>query len=270
RPRRWRPCWSSCNIFVGLLSLTLLHLLLLLTGTARAVVNITLQDTASQIIYSPPACGLTLSSAGTEICNSSWRILASPNASDGTITSTTGSTDASGGFVPQLFLTVRALSLDIKTLPGSNATVNVSVSTADPVVSVTARLNSSVQPITIVGLVEDRLTTLALTFDQSDGPTVLDIDSIVITISDNNTTPFVAPSPPTTTALPPATPSIVIPSPTGTSSSHRAGQSSGDVAAEILGALLGAILVAAAIFLVVWSYHKRRRRTSKPPEPAQA
>lgn len=74
--------------------------------------------------------------------------------------------------------------MDIKTLPGSNATVNVSVSTQDPVVSVTAQLNSSVQPITIVGLVEDRLTTLAL-IDESEGPTVLDIDSIVLTISDN-------------------------------------------------------------------------------------
>ena len=51
--------------------------------------------------------------------------------------------------------------------------------------SVSAQVNTSVQPISIVGLAEDRLTTLALTFDQSNVSTVLDIDSITVTISDN-------------------------------------------------------------------------------------
>ncbi|TFK78367.1 hypothetical protein K466DRAFT_507387, partial [Polyporus arcularius HHB13444] len=158
--------------------LELICLLAFLPGLAHAVVNITLQDTASQIIYSPPACGLTLSSAGTETCNSSWRIVASANASDGTLTTTSGPNNSSGGFIPQLFLSVRALALNIKTSPRSTAVVNISVSTANPVVSVFAQVNTSIQPILIIGLAEDRLTTLALTFDQSNVSTVLDIDSI--------------------------------------------------------------------------------------------
>ncbi|KAI0701146.1 hypothetical protein C8T65DRAFT_656862 [Cerioporus squamosus] len=237
--------------------LEVLCLLVLLPGLAHAVVNITLEDTASQIIYSPPACGLTLSSAGTATCNSSWRIVTSANASDGTLTTTSGPNNASGGFIPQLFLSVRALALNIKTSPESTAIVNISVSTSNPVVSVSAQVNTSVQPISIIGLAEDRLTTLALTFDQSDVPTVLDIDSITLTVSDNNTTPFVSPSLPTTSALPTVTPSVVIPTPTS-SPSH--GQSSGDIAAEVLGAVLGAILLAAGALLAVLFLRKRRRR----------
>ena len=105
-------------------------------STARADVNITLEDTASQILYSPPACGLSSSSGGSDSCSSSWcvqipitssstplaliallapplrlhlfrQVVASPNASDGTITVTSGATDASGAFIPQLFLSVR-------------------------------------------------------------------------------------------------------------------------------------------------------------------
>ena len=78
-----------------------------------------------------------------------------------------------------------ALALDIRASPGSNATVNVSVSTTNPVVSVIAQVNSSIQPISVVGLVEDRLTSLALTFEEANATTFFGIDSIVITISDN-------------------------------------------------------------------------------------
>ncbi|KAI0794687.1 hypothetical protein C8Q74DRAFT_1250135 [Fomes fomentarius] len=254
--RQLAQLFLPCRLFV-------LHLFVLffLPSAVRGIRNITLEDTASQITYSPPACGLTLTSAGTEICNSnsSWRILTSPNASEGTITTTIGPSNASGGFIPQLFLTVRALSLDLRTAPGSNATVNISVSTSNPVVSVTAQVNSSVQPIRIVGLVEDRLTTLALTFEESNSSTFLGIDDILVTISDNNTAPFILPSPPTSTSLPPATPSIVIPSQTP----ERHGQSSGDIAAEVLGAILGAVLIGAGAFLALWLYRRRKRRATK-------
>ncbi|RDX43910.1 hypothetical protein OH76DRAFT_1409721 [Lentinus brumalis] len=253
--------------------LELLCLLALLPGVAHAVVNITLQDTASQIIYSPPACGLTLSSAGTESCNSSWRIVTSANASDGTLTTTSGPNNSSGGFIPQLFLSVRALALNIKTSPRSTAVVNISVSTSNPVVSVSAQVNTSIQPILIIGLAEDRLTTLALTFDQSNVSTVLDIDSITLTVSDNNTTPFVSPSVPASTALPSITPSVVVPLPT---SSPSRGQSSGDIAAEVLGAILGAILLTAGATFAILFLRKRRRKAqgvqwqSELPAPAVA
>ncbi|KAI9067928.1 hypothetical protein FKP32DRAFT_1562794 [Trametes sanguinea] len=169
-------------------------LLAVLCAFVRANVNITLEDTASQITYSPPACGLTLSSessAGTEaqttqICNSAWRIIAAQDASGGTLTTTSGPNNSSGGLIPQLFLSVRALALYVKTTANSTALVNVTVSTINPVVTVRSEINSSLEFISIVDLPEDRITTLSLTFVEANETTRLDIDSITVTISDNN------------------------------------------------------------------------------------
>ncbi|EIW58112.1 uncharacterized protein TRAVEDRAFT_47290 [Trametes versicolor FP-101664 SS1] len=166
-----------------------LLVVLLLIALVRADVNITLEDTASQIIYSPSACGLTLSSAGTETetCDSAWRIVAAQNASGGTLTTTSGPTDGSGGLVPQIFLSVRARALFVKTSPSSNAIANVTVSSmTNPIVSVRSELNSSVDSISIIGLPEDIVTTLSVAFVASNISTHLDIDSIAVLISDNN------------------------------------------------------------------------------------
>ena len=38
----------------------------------HATLNITLEDTAPQLTYSPPACGLTADSSGADTCNSAW------------------------------------------------------------------------------------------------------------------------------------------------------------------------------------------------------
>ncbi|CDO69692.1 hypothetical protein BN946_scf184851.g80 [Trametes cinnabarina] len=242
---------------------SLLAVLRSLVGV-NANVNITLEDTASQIIYSPPACGLTLSSessAGTEaqtqICNGAWRIIAAQDASGGTLTTTSGPNNSSGGLIPQLFLSVRALALYVKTTALSTALVNVTVSTINPVVTVRSEINSSVEFISIINLPEDRVTTLSLTFVQSNETTRLDIDSITVAISDNNTTPFIAPSLPPSTVLPTSTPSIVIPS--SARAAAASGQTSGAIAAEVLGALMGAAIVAAAAFLFV-RFRRRRRR----------
>ncbi|KAJ8472582.1 hypothetical protein ONZ51_g8421 [Trametes cubensis] len=217
-----------CSFFIVLIGLT--------SSYVRAEVNITLEDTASQIIYSPSACGLTLSSDGTEAqtvadCDSAWRIIAAQEASGGTLTTTSGPTDGSGDVIPQLFL---------------------------------SELNSSLEFISIVGLPEDRISTLALTFVQSDRTTHVDIDSITVSISDNNTTPFVAPSLPPSTVLPTVTPSIVIP--TYTQPPHHSGQTSGAIAAEVLGSLLGAIIIAAAVFVLLYFRRKRRRPASSSAE----
>ncbi|KAH9939099.1 uncharacterized protein BXZ73DRAFT_76234 [Epithele typhae] len=230
----------------------------------HAAINITLEDIAVQITYSPPACGLTQSTAGTEACNSSWQVIADANASDGTITQTSGANNSSGGFIPQLFLSFRALEVSIKTSPNSSALVNISVSTSNPVESVTRQLNSSVQPIEVVSLAEDRVTTLALTYIDSGTPTVLDIDAIILTVSDNNTAPFVAPSVPATTTLPTVTPSIVVPSSSSSSSSR---QSAGDIAAEVLGVVLGALLLGIVVALAFLFVRRRRRRRADQPPP---
>ena len=177
--------------------------------------------------------------------------------------------------------------------------MNVSASTADPFAAVSARVNSSVQPLEVVGLAEDRVTTLALTFVQSAFPTVLGIDAIVVTVSDNkcvrpsfcavslrsslpfpslatsscstslvpvfpvSTAPFVSPSLPASTSLPAVTPSVVAPaSSTAQPSAHEHGQTAGDVAAEVLGAVLGAALVGAGASLVLVFFRRRRRRAS--------
>ncbi|KAI0331693.1 hypothetical protein GY45DRAFT_1345209 [Cubamyces sp. BRFM 1775] len=171
-----------CSLFVVLIGLT--------STCVRAEVNITLEDTASQIIYSPPACGLTLLSDGTEAqtvtdCNSAWRIIAAQGAAGGTLTTTSGPTDGSGDVIPQLFLSVRAHALYVKTTPSSTAIVNVSVSTNNPILTVKSELNSSLEFISIVGLPEDRISTLSLTFVQSDRATHVDIDTITVSISDN-------------------------------------------------------------------------------------
>ncbi|KAI0364541.1 hypothetical protein BV20DRAFT_956016 [Pilatotrama ljubarskyi] len=166
----------------------LLVLLGFRTTLVTADVNITLEDTASQIIYSPSACGLTLTPAGTvtqsQICDSAWRIIASADASGGTLTTTSGPTNSSGGLIPQLFLSVRARALYVKT-PSSNAIVNVSVSTINPIVTVRSELNSSLEFISIIGLPEETVTTLSLTFVEFDFTTFLEIDSIIVSISDN-------------------------------------------------------------------------------------
>ncbi|TFK85281.1 hypothetical protein K466DRAFT_566729, partial [Polyporus arcularius HHB13444] len=117
--------------------------------------------------WRPPRRPVGAFTCGSEREQSLVRIVTSANASDGTLTTTSGPNNASGGFIPQLFLSVRALALNIKTSPRSTAVVNISVSTSNPVVSVFAQVNTSIQPILIIGLAEDRLTTLALTFDQS-------------------------------------------------------------------------------------------------------
>ncbi|KAH9857302.1 hypothetical protein C2E23DRAFT_384143 [Lenzites betulinus] len=244
-------------------------LVLLHVAYVAADVNITLEDTASQIIYSPPACGLTLSSAGAEteaqICDSAWRIIAAGDASGGTLTTTSGATDGSGGLIPQLFLSVRALALYVKTSQASNAVVNVTVSTTNPVVTVKSEFNSSLEFVSIVNLPEDTVTTLSIAFVESNVTTRLDIDSIIVTISDDNSTPFVSPSLPATTVLPTVTPSIVIPSPS--QQPAHTGQTSGDIAAEILGALMGTALIAAGIFLFI--LFRRRRRRPAPPKPEE-
>ncbi|KAI0765650.1 hypothetical protein BD413DRAFT_164173 [Trametes elegans] len=243
-------------LFVALLGLTLI-------SVVEADVNITLEDTAAQITYSPPACGLTLASAGTEtqgqICDSAWRIITAPDASGGTLTTTSGPTDGSGGLIPQLFLSVRALALHVKTSAASNAIVNVSVSTSNPIVTVRSELNSSLRFISIIGLPEETVTTLSLTFVESNLTTTLGIDTIAVTISDNNIAPFVSPSLPPPTSLPTVTPSIVIPNSGPGAPSSPSGQTSGDIAAEVLGAVMGAVLIASGVFFAMFYYRKRRR-----------
>ncbi|KAM5536959.1 hypothetical protein V8D89_009388 [Ganoderma adspersum] len=262
---RRKAAWPWCGVVVALrLELIAIVVLLHFLSGARANVNITLADDASQITYSPPACGLTLSSAETGNCSSSWRLVTSNASSSGTLTTTSGANNASGGLIPQLFLTVRALGLSIRTSNDSTAIVNISVSTSTPVVSVTSQFNSSIQPIRIIGLVEDRLTTLALTFEESNRTTVLSIDSIIVTVSDNNTAPFVSPSLPASTPLPTVTPTIIIPTP---SSFSRGGQEPGDIAAEVLGALLGTALLATGAVVALLFYRKRKRKTSASEDP---
>ncbi|OBZ73847.1 hypothetical protein A0H81_06457 [Grifola frondosa] len=224
-------------------------------ATTRAL-NVTVDNTDPHITYIPPACNVTLNPASTAACTSSWQILRSANASGGSITSTSGPTVGGGDLIPQLFLTVRALSLFINTSSSSTAIANISLSTSDPVISITTLVNTSVGVISAIGLHEDEDTTLAITFVVTDQPTRLDIDSITIEASDNNTTPVVSPSLPPSASLPT---SSATSSPTQPSNS-RTTHSSGDIAAEVLGAVLGAVLLTLGFGTLVYFRRKRHRR----------
>lgn len=70
-----QAAWPWCGMLVAFrLELITVFVLLHFLSVARADVNITLSNDASQITYSPPACGLTLSSDGAGNCTSSWYV----------------------------------------------------------------------------------------------------------------------------------------------------------------------------------------------------
>ncbi|EMD39338.1 hypothetical protein CERSUDRAFT_112979 [Gelatoporia subvermispora B] len=232
---------------------------------AFAQVNITIDNTAPELSYSPPACNATISSDG--LCNSPWQTVSEPKAFNGTVASTAGPTAAGGDIIPQVFLTFQGTAVYIRTSSLSTAVANISLSTTDPLVSITTQVNTSAGLVSAVGLPADKPTTLAITYIVTEGLAArLDIDSITITTASNNTSPF------TSLALPPSTTlssisfsSSPVSSPTARIVA-RGGQTSGDIAAEVLGAVLGVLLVALGVAAI--RRHRERRVRSLPPSPS--
>ncbi|KAH9930243.1 uncharacterized protein B0H18DRAFT_873108 [Fomitopsis serialis] len=240
--------------------------------------NVTIQSTASEIAYSPPACNTTAAS-----CESAWYVAISPDDPTALVTSTSGPTNGSAALVPQLFLTFTGTALYIRTSNASTAVVNVSLATHNPDFAITATVDTAETAnglITVVGLPSDRPTTLTMMFVPSLTATTLDVSNITIVTTGNEcvsvfhllvcsglnalwsrSSPFSSSPLPSSTAIPTFSP-VVSPA---TSSQASSKQTHDDIIAEVLGAVLGVVVcLFAAVGLLFWK--KRRRKQVYPPQ----
>ncbi|EED83793.1 predicted protein [Postia placenta Mad-698-R] len=206
-------------------------------AAACAQANVTLLSTASEIVYSPPSCNNSQAAA----CAGAWQVIPSPDTAGAYITSTNGPTVGSGDLIPQLFLNFQGTGLDIRTSTLSTATVNVTLSTQDPTISITREVDSAAGLITVIGLPEDLVTTLSLT-----------------------TNPFPSTTLPPSTVIPSFAPTITI-VPVIEESQK---QTPADIVAEVLGAILGVTLGALGYAAVQFYLRLRRRRRTQTQTPA--
>ncbi|KAH9832514.1 uncharacterized protein C8Q71DRAFT_256675 [Rhodofomes roseus] len=221
--------------------------------------NVTIQSTAPEIVYSPPACN-----ASTSSCDSAWQVLASPDNSSALVTSTSGPTNGSAALVPQLFLTFTGSTLYIRTSTASTALVNVSLATHDPAFAITARVDTAAAGglITVVDLPSDRATTLTVSFVPSDDATLLEIANFTI-VTTGNDSPFSSSPLPSTTAIPTFSP-IISPAATSQATSK---QTRDDIIAEVLGAVLGvALCLFAAAGFLFWRKRRRKQLRTRSPQ----
>ncbi|TFY50687.1 hypothetical protein EVJ58_g10932 [Rhodofomes roseus] len=195
--------------------------------------NVTIQSTAPEIVYSPPACN-----ASTSSCDSAWQVLASPDNSSALVTSTSGPTNGSAALVPQLFLTFTGSTLYIRTSTASTALVNVSLATHDPAFAITARVDTAAAGglITVVDLPSDRATTLTVSFVPSDDATLLEIANFTIVT-------------------------------TAATSQATSKQTRDNIIAEVLGAVLGvALCLFAAAGFLFWRKRRRKQLRTRSPQ----
>ncbi|KZT68714.1 hypothetical protein DAEQUDRAFT_317870 [Daedalea quercina L-15889] len=232
-------------------------LLFLLFTLFRATVvagNVTIQSTAPEIVYSPPACNATAST-----CQSAWQIVPSLDDPDVLVTTTSGPTNGSAALVPQLFLTFTGTTLYIRTSSASTAVTNVSLATQYPDFAITSRVDTATANglITVVGLPSDRATTLTMTYVASEAETRLEISNITI-VTTSNASPFSSSPLPSSTTIPTFSPAI---SPAMTAYTSK--QTRDDIVAEVLGAILGVVLCLFVVAgLVFW---RKRRKTMAAP-----
>jgi len=251
----FRPLWV----------LSLLVLVVVRSGIARASSeshNITLESMAPQIVWSPALCNTSLIDT---TCSSAWRV--SDDVPGTQVMSTNGPDPAAGDVIPQMFLSFRATAIYIYTSQFSTATVNVTLSSTPLVTTHTdMEVNSSVGLIGVVGLSQDIVFTLAITYvpdsDVQDGDGGrLDIQSIVITVPNVRATSSILPSMilPTTSTLPIFS-SSHSQTPTISPAAHK--HPKGAIIGESLGSVFGAIiLVSAGVALVFWTRRRKRMKT---------
>lgn len=229
-------------------------------AAACAQANVTLLSTASEIVYSPPSCNNSQAAA----CAGAWQVIPSPDTAGAYITSTNGPTVGSGDLIPQLFLNFQGTGLDIRTSTLSTATINVTLSTQDPTISITREVDSAAGLITVIGLPEDLVTTLSLTYIATAHATRLDISNITIVTPNNDTNPFPSTTLPPPTVIPSFAPTITI-VPIIEESQK---QTPADIVAEVLGAILGVTLGALGYAAVQFYLRLRRRRRTQTQTPA--
>ncbi|KAJ7173614.1 hypothetical protein C8R46DRAFT_893407 [Mycena filopes] len=236
--------------------------LLLISSLPRAQaagsVNVSIANTSPQIIYTPFLCNATTLTADPG-CLGAWN---ETSLGGIPIVSTTGPAIEGADIVPQMFMAFRASALYMSTSVASNASANFTVSSA----SITASrvINSGEGLVAIVGLAETELTTLTITFIPGQAASQLDIGSILITVTDPDSTSSFLPTmtlPPSIT-LPTFIPTSTAPSSSTSPSSTKSPQTLSHRAqiAEALGLVLGLGVGLSIIAGAILFWWKRRRR----------
>ncbi|KAJ7849945.1 hypothetical protein B0H14DRAFT_2355859 [Mycena olivaceomarginata] len=223
----------------------------LLPVTRAAGSNVSIPNTAPQIVYTPFLCNAT-SLVSDPGCSGGWNV--SAIAGIPTV-STTGPAPDGGEIVPQMFMAFRASALYMSTSASSNATANFTVTSAS--LTLSRVINSAAGLIAIVDLVASELTTLTITYVPGTDVAQLDIGSILVTVTDPAVTSSFLPTMtlPPSMSLPTFIPkSTSSPSATPRSLTHRA------QIAEALGLVLGLGVGLSLIAGTAFFWWRRRRR----------
>ncbi|KAF8159292.1 hypothetical protein B0H34DRAFT_654947 [Crassisporium funariophilum] len=148
-------------------------------SAAQQLRNVSIPITSPQIVYTPFVCNTTAVLANPQACAGAWQ---TSNSSDTglPVISSRGPSTGSANIIPQLFFEFRASTLYLTTLPSSNATANITISSNGVVVS--SLFNSALGFVTIVDLPESQPVLLTITYIPGDTPTQFALESLVITV----------------------------------------------------------------------------------------
>ncbi|GJJ11400.1 hypothetical protein Clacol_005633 [Clathrus columnatus] len=250
-------------------------LLTLVSVAIAASTNITIDNTSPQVVYSPTPCFEDTPTA----CSIEWIQVQSPEAFNGSVTSTDGplpdASNISVSILPRVTLNFNGSGIIF--VPGPNSIANASITLDDlpSIIIDTSKQNyqnknlQSPGPHTLVIEYEPNLN------DQSQsilGSDTLEIDFFIVIqdeqISSSTTSP---PIPPTSTSTPSST--LTSSRTTETSQGTPAATSSSIVVGSTdrpsLGTIIAIVISAVALFLVAllaWflgAKHQRRRRAIK-------
>ncbi|KAJ7460730.1 hypothetical protein FB451DRAFT_1045289 [Mycena latifolia] len=245
--------WSSTCLWLLLASLP--------ATRAAGSVNVSVSNTAPQIVYTPFICNTSSVLVSDPDCKGAWNV---SNIGGIPTVSTDGPDPEGANIVPQMFMVFRASALYMSTSVVSNATANFTVSSASN--TVTKLVDSAAGLVAIVNLVESELSTLTITFVPGQNASQLDIGSILMTVADPAATTSFLPTmtlPPSMTLptfLPQSTSSSASASPSASASSVRSLSHRAQIAealALVLGLGIGLSVIAGALFF--W-WRRRRRR----------
>jgi len=235
---------------LGLHFLRFVSLLLVLFSfglllSAADIFNATLESTASQIVWSPALCNASLNDTN---CSSAWRL--ADDVPGMQVTSTNGPDPLTGNIIPQMFLSFRGSAIYIRTSPLSNAMANISIYSSSQAIR-TMRFNSSIGVSSALGLPEDSIVSLAVTYVPDSGR--LDIQSITISVTNTSAT---------SSYLPPISlPTSSVPPIFSSAPTQRAHKHNSTIIAESLGPAIGVILlVCTGIGVIHWRRKRRRNR----------
>jgi len=214
--------------------------------------NVTLPMTSPQIRYTPFLCNGSYPSP----CHGAWQ---SWHRLDTSVISTDGPDPQTGGIIPQMFVSFQASAAYLIMGPSSNATTNLTISASGTTLSL--QFNSSVQEVAAVNLIENAITTLAVTFIPGNMYARLDIESVIITVNSTASASFLP-----TIPLPPSSspPTFSFPSPTS-SASAQASPRTNDTHINMGGAVglaLGIGLILPLVVVAAYYWRQQHRRVS--------